>query len=129
MLEIFKLLLGTLLPNPEDCSKFISCNAGLAFVGSCPGDLYFNPKNLRCDYQSNVDCHIGDAEEEEVDVDCPSDGISFTASKVRCDWYYICMQGTPTRMVCANGLHFNAKESRCEAKETANCQVFRVIYG
>lgn len=118
-----KLPLGTLLPSPDNCRKFFNCNGGIAFVGDCPVDLYFNPENSRCDYQSNVECHTQDEEEEDDDIDCPLEGIAFVASKLQCDWYYICMQGTPTRMVCADGLHFSETESRCEAKETANCQV------
>lgn len=113
------------MPNPDDCRKFFNCNGGIAFVGDCPVNLYFNPKNSRCDYQSNVECKNPQDPDEEK-VDCPPGGdLTFVASKVRCDWYYICIQGTPTRMPCADGMHFSETEGRCEPKETANCQVYK----
>lgn len=75
----------------------------------------------------NVECkntEETEKPEEEDDIECPPGaGIAFVASKIRCDWYYICMQGVPSKMQCAEGLHFSEKESRCESIETANCQI------
>ncbi|XP_063710069.1 uncharacterized protein LOC134838461 [Culicoides brevitarsis] len=116
---------GTLLPHPENCSKFLNCNNGISFAGDCPADLYFNPVSSQCDYKENVSCHVQEIpeEDEKEDVECPETGVAFVASKIQCDWYYICMQGTPSRMICAEGMHFSETESRCESESTANCQI------
>lgn len=117
------MFLGTLLPHAEDCRKFYNCNSNIAFVGDCPENLYFNPLTTRCDYQENVECHAELPPAEEEDVDCPAEGLAMIASKIQCDWYYICMQGTPSLMVCADGTHFSEVTARCESEEIANCQV------
>jgi hypothetical protein len=43
--------------NPEDCTTFISCSNGQAFIMDCPYagvgvQLYFNPTTNRCDVTS-----------------------------------------------------------------------------
>lgn len=40
----------------SDCSKYIQCVKGKAFVGNCPSNLEFNIANLQCDWAYNVNC-------------------------------------------------------------------------
>ncbi|XP_061191471.1 chitinase-3-like protein 1 [Saccostrea echinata] len=39
-----------------DCSKFIQCVRGKAYVKVCPPNLEFNTNNDQCDWPFNVDC-------------------------------------------------------------------------
>uniref|UniRef100_A0A336K6H2 CSON015610 protein n=1 Tax=Culicoides sonorensis TaxID=179676 RepID=A0A336K6H2_CULSO len=119
--EILKL--GTLLPHSTDCNKFYHCFSGIAYEGNCPGELYFNPITSSCDYPSNVECKDKPEDDEEIVCPPPSETLDFIASKIRCDWYYICIQGVPSRQQCAENFHWNDERKRCEEAETANCQI------
>lgn len=39
-----------------DCAKFYFCNNGIAFNFECPPSLYFDLKNLTCNYSNLVQC-------------------------------------------------------------------------
>ncbi len=43
-------------PHWSDCTKYILCNNGVAYVLQCPAPLYFNPATSQCDYPENVPC-------------------------------------------------------------------------
>jgi hypothetical protein len=47
-----------LYPHPEDCSRFVQCNAAaLAYDMPCPpGNLHWNDHTKECDYPQNAGC-------------------------------------------------------------------------
>ncbi len=46
--------------HPSDCTKFIICISGGAFViQDCPGGLHYSPKLQMCDHSYLVDCKVG----------------------------------------------------------------------
>lgn len=47
---------GQLLPDPDNCSKYIHCNEGNPIVRPCPAGLLFNPTLTVCDWPQNVQC-------------------------------------------------------------------------
>merc|ERR1712215_207860 len=56
---------GTLLPDPEDCSKFYKCHAGSLHSQECPGSphtLLWSVEHAMCDWPEAVDCVKGDVE-------------------------------------------------------------------
>jgi len=43
-------------PDPSDCSKYITCVAGVPSCFSCPPGLYYDQLSDRCDFPQFVDC-------------------------------------------------------------------------
>lgn len=59
-------------------------------------------------------------------VNCPSvdtNSITFIASKVDCNRYYICYHGTPVRQQCISEMHWNPTILKCDKPENSKCQV------
>ncbi|XP_029051151.2 salivary glue protein Sgs-3-like [Osmia bicornis bicornis] len=46
----------TLLPNPDDCTSYYSCNQGIAWPMYCPGALHFNAELRVCDLPEHAKC-------------------------------------------------------------------------
>ncbi|XP_055857119.1 probable chitinase 10 isoform X2 [Episyrphus balteatus] len=46
----------TLLPHPEDCTKFYKCSFGRSYIVSCPFGLHFNTDISRCDSPFKAQC-------------------------------------------------------------------------
>ncbi|XP_076546598.1 uncharacterized protein LOC117611565 isoform X2 [Osmia lignaria lignaria] len=46
----------TLLPNPDDCTTYYSCNQGIAWPMYCPGRLHFNAELRVCDSPEHAKC-------------------------------------------------------------------------
>nr|XP_034195421.1 basic proline-rich protein-like [Osmia lignaria] len=46
----------TLLPNPDDCTSYYSCNQGIAWPMYCPGRLHFNAELRVCDSPEHAKC-------------------------------------------------------------------------
>ena len=40
----------------EECSQFIHCSNGIAYLKDCPDGLHFNAQILVCDWPENVKC-------------------------------------------------------------------------
>ncbi|XP_076751504.1 peritrophin-1 [Xylocopa sonorina] len=47
-----------LLPNPDDCGSYYSCNEGKAWLLNCSEGLHFNPELNVCDWPENVNCEV-----------------------------------------------------------------------
>lgn len=75
---------------------------------------------------ANVECKNVE-EEDDSHVVCPIDDnpieLIYFPSKIRCDWYYLCVKGKAHRLECAPGYHYNEKTYQCDKPEIANCQV------
>jgi hypothetical protein len=45
-----------LFPHPSDCSSFLNCANGKAYVQPCPYGTHFNAYKLVCDWPYNAHC-------------------------------------------------------------------------
>lgn len=121
---------GTLFPHIDDCSKYYTCNGGVAFEFDCPAGLHFNSETNTCDIPENVKCGQNQ-EPEEGDMFCPPEddptNLIFYPSGIRCEWYYLCLSGKPFKLSCAPGYHWNQQFFQCDIPENANCQVFDLM--
>nr|ACN62985.1 peritrophin [Popillia japonica] len=125
----------TFYKHPKSCEKFIECNHGMAEEVDCFAGTYFNPLTNYCDFPENVECII----EESVEIPepepepqpdngpvgtCPdnNDGfVAFLTDASDCTVFYMCNWGTPIRMGCPGGLHFNPILNVCDYPEDAGC--------
>uniref|UniRef100_A0A182I128 Uncharacterized protein n=1 Tax=Anopheles arabiensis TaxID=7173 RepID=A0A182I128_ANOAR len=55
---------------------------------------------------------------------CPADASNYLLPHPDCTQYFLCNQGTACEQSCPPGQHFNAYHRRCEAPETACCDIF-----
>lgn len=63
---------GAKFQNPDNCNTFFHCSHGIAYLGQCPANLWFNPLIDRCDDPQNVKCGAVDRPEED-DIECPEE--------------------------------------------------------
>ncbi|XP_003251779.1 peritrophin-1 [Apis mellifera] len=47
-----------LLPNPDDCGSYYSCNRGTPFLMKCYPGLEFNAELKLCDWPENAHCQV-----------------------------------------------------------------------
>ncbi|XP_071860834.1 uncharacterized protein [Bombus fervidus] len=47
-----------LIPNPNDCASYYSCDGGVAYLMNCSVGLLFNPELRVCDWADNVTCSV-----------------------------------------------------------------------
>lgn len=58
---------------------------------------------------------------------CPEDNqiISFLPSQTSCEEFFLCFNGVPLQMKCAENLHFNPAKEKCDFKEKVKCSLGR----
>lgn len=79
----------------------------------CAENLEFDPISNNCIPKTDSTCFINR---------CPAehDLLVFLPGKY-CPEYYVCVKGQPILQKCAAGMHWSAKNTRCEPISTANC--------
>ncbi|XP_055374509.1 protein obstructor-E-like [Condylostylus longicornis] len=126
---------GIFVQNPEKCELFYQCRNGEPLLASCPEGMYFDPKSGICDMANNVFCKHDfiDPEINDEIIECPEDEnkeiLTFIASTIDCNRYYICYHGNPIKQECIPELHFNNKTKRCDFKENAKCTITNIRCG
>lgn len=110
------LPVGTLLPNPEDCSTFYQCTNSGPLLMPCAPDLHFSPKTGKCEYPEIAEC----ASTGELCRGLPIGTLLPDPND--CGSFYLCTFTGSTKVSCPNGLHFNPKSRECEPPELAGCQ-------
>jgi len=125
------------LVNPLDCGSFYQCSNGKAILQPCPAGLVFNP-NVRpgpvCDWPWAYDCKPRgcDAEPQPQPGTCPEvdcslandDNAGLFPDPSSCSNFYQCSNGTPYKMNCSAGLHFDPNVRPgpvCNYPEAAKC--------
>lgn len=108
---------GHFINNIAYCRLFYVCMNGLAIIAQCPEGYSFNEANQSCDNQIDFPC----LDEETNNDICPETGIYAYEEQNSCELYNFCFAGTHSIRQCADGLHFNSIDSRCDYPEMAGC--------
>ncbi|KRX91727.1 Cystinosin -like protein [Trichinella pseudospiralis] len=124
---------------PQSCStQYYSCLAdGRGVVRKCPSNLYFDPKELTCNYFNFIVACVGSSPEitykfetetwptlPPVDFDCYSkeDGFYDDARNPCSSVYYACTGDLARLLHCENNLVFDVETQSCQApQETYAC--------
>lgn len=125
---------GIFIKNQKGCEFFFYCHNGQPLEAYCPGTFWFNEDSGICEDQKNVYCTLNDPVQPPIivpeildePVNCPTvdtNTITFLASKVDCNRYYICYHGTPIRQQCIKEMHWNPTINKCDYPDNAKCQV------
>lgn len=128
---------GIFIKNQRGCEFFYYCHNGQPLEAYCPGTFWFNEDSGICEDQKDVHCTINEApsppdQQPEVTepITCPafdSNSITFIASKIDCNQYYICYHGTPVRQQCIPGMHWNPIINKCDYPDNVKCEVKNVV--
>lgn len=108
---------GHFVNNIAFCRSFYVCMNGLAIVAQCPEGQHFNEDNQSCDDPIDFPC----VDEETNNHLCPETGIYAFEERNSCETFNFCFAGTHSIRQCADGLHFNSIDSRCDFPEMAAC--------
>lgn len=108
---------GHFVNNIANCRSFYVCMNGYAIVAQCPEGYNFNEENQSCDNPNDFPCH----DEEPTNNLCPETGIYAYEERNSCELYNFCFAGTHSLRQCADGLHYNSIDSRCDFPEMARC--------
>ncbi|CRL05705.1 CLUMA_CG018736, isoform A [Clunio marinus] len=95
----------------NDCSKFLMC-AGIWMLMSCPPGLFFSVETGRCEYNINTNCAFPSTK-------CPTNGMKYGDS-TDCHKFFICVNGTITNSVCADGKIYNPLKGECVVGPSCN---------
>lgn len=106
---------GFLINNPANCRTFYVCIGNIAGTGECPPNFNFNEELQICDSQYSCT-------DDVYDGLCPNDGIHAFERVNSCNEFNFCFAGFHSIRRCADGLHFNSVEKRCDFPEQAVCQ-------
>ncbi|XP_061390508.1 probable chitinase 10 [Musca vetustissima] len=104
-----------LLAYPQDCSKYYSCQNGMAYLEQCPGNYLWNPLNQLCDYPERVSCV-----QPTPDIPRPGNNdarnIYYQLYPNDCSRYYKCEAQT-----CPPNYYWNSYKQHCDLPQLAQC--------
>ncbi|KAI5642493.1 chitin binding peritrophin-A domain-containing protein [Phthorimaea operculella] len=109
-----------------DCSRYISCEYGLASIMTCPPGLAFNAELSACDWPENVpSCRPTVFEGFTCPAASPDDDPDWIY-KYRhgrsCKLYIACQRGHPRLLRCDPGLAFDEAAETCiDDQYVSNC--------
>ncbi|KAI8040742.1 hypothetical protein M5D96_006685 [Drosophila gunungcola] len=105
-----------MLPYPNDCRKYYTCQKGQAFEHQCPENLFWSQITYRCDYREYSNCN-------SFDPPKPSNGVSYSPFPGDCSRFY------ETRVLrCEQNYQWSDQYQRCVAPQYASCQGFPMPY-
>lgn len=114
-------------PDPDDCSRFVSCaNGTLIAIQRCGDGTLYWPQNNTCEFAKAVrqDCGSRRIPEtvviQENDPLCPRDGPSPDPDS--CRHFIQCHHGKATqRLPCPHGTAFSVIRGKCEWHNNVDC--------
>ncbi|KAL0850337.1 hypothetical protein ABMA28_012167 [Loxostege sticticalis] len=116
----------------SDCSRYVMCQEGKAFVMTCPVGLVFNAASSSCDWPENVPsckpdvfrgftCPAPPLEEDGS----PSEFIFKYRYKESCKEYVACQRGHPRLLSCDPGMSFDEESQVClDSDYVSNCKYY-----
>lgn len=116
------------IPSLADCERYYLCQNGVAKPLYCAPNFHFNPIFGFCDFPENVNCEVEvtpepETEPGEVEIECPEAGIFWIPHPNTCEYYFMCVNGTPILHHCSPGLFWDSANNRCDVKENAVCSI------
>lgn len=129
----------------EECSQFIHCSNGIAYLKDCPDGLNFNAQTLVCDWPESAKCGDipNDPTKSPDDIRNATipDGVSnatkpdsgheynrtcdcdccFLPNSNDCSKYFLCLDGYMHEGHCSRGLLFNPTIGNCDLAERVTC--------
>lgn len=144
---------GEFVPNPADCTRFYLCGEnGEAIAAQCPHNMIFNAATRLCDVANNVECRqltttqmttaaptttaqlptpVMPDNSATAEYYCASlynqqpdaNSLVFLSHSSNCQRYYMCFHGNALLQECSAQLHWNAKISKCDIPERAQCEL------
>ncbi|KAL8560940.1 hypothetical protein ACOMHN_019924 [Nucella lapillus] len=114
-------------PDPEDCSRFVSCSNGtLIAIQRCGDGTLYWPKNNTCEFADAVVQECGQRKIpdtiiiREEDPLCREDGQA--PDPKSCRHFILCQHGRRTqRIQCPHGTAFSVTSRKCEWHSDVNC--------
>lgn len=113
-------------PHPNDCTLFLACSYGRAYVMSCNNNLWYNSQLIRCVEPAKSDCKISRVVPVRlvtVSYSTPDDSLisicykevdgTYKQHSTDSDKFIICAHGFPFTMYCPEGLQFDLSEKQC----------------
>nr|XP_017008047.2 peritrophin-1 [Drosophila takahashii] len=99
-----------MLPFPNDCSKYYTCQRGQAYEHKCPANLYWSQMTYRCDYREYSNCNSDNRPS-------PGDEVKYSPFPGDCSRFY------ETRVLrCEQNHQWSSLYQRCVAPQYADCQ-------
>ena len=107
---------GVFISSPTSCAHWIQCNLDeIRNCGVCPNDFLFNPETASCAHKDTVECNLGA-------LLCAGPEIKRVAHPDSCTIYFQCLgTGPAIEQSCAEGLHFDEANQRCDLIENVRC--------
>ncbi|XP_076465719.1 protein obstructor-E-like [Babylonia areolata] len=114
-------------PDPDDCSRFVSCaNGTMIAVQRCGDGTLYWPKNNTCEFAEAVVHECGSRKIPETiiireeDPLCRDDGQA--PDPQSCRHFILCQHGRRTqRIQCPHGTAFSTTSRKCEWHSEVNC--------
>lgn len=110
---------NTLFNDESACNAYFQCIGEVAERGVCPELLWFDPVNLFCNFQKDVQC--SDA------IVCYPDGIEMHPHPYSCSQYILCFGENQIERDCAPGFHWSIYDGVCTTQDLAECQIERSL--
>ncbi|XP_065076078.1 uncharacterized protein LOC135699719 [Ochlerotatus camptorhynchus] len=114
---------GRQVLHPLFCNQFYVCIDQIGFRQLCPFGMWFDESRQNCFAPGEVDCPHG-----LMPTLSPIEGICDGAPEgtkipnpLDCSWFYICVNGSPYRSPCAEGMAFDKYQLTCVAEDEAVC--------
>ncbi|XP_067664938.1 probable chitinase 10 [Haliotis asinina] len=114
-------------PDPEDCSKFVSCaNGTLIAIQRCGDGTLYLPRNNTCEFAHNVVNECGPRKVPETIVIREEDPLCAHDGQVpdpeSCKHFILCQHGRRTqRIQCPHGTSFSPTARKCEWHSAVDC--------
>lgn len=111
-------------PHEDYCDGYWVClDDGTAVEGFCEEGEIFDAEGLYCAFDAVCWMDLPD------ETECPlnSNEIKFLPGDT-CEDYYICNNGQPMPMRCAQGMHWNMVEENCDLPSRAGCDVSLIFF-
>ncbi|KAK6179899.1 hypothetical protein SNE40_012150 [Patella caerulea] len=114
-------------PDPDDCSRFVSCSNGtLIAIQRCGDGTLFYPKNNSCEFAHAIVHECGSRAIPETILIRQDDPICVHEGQVAdpesCFHFILCQNGRRTqRIQCPHGTAFAPHSGQCEWKTEVDC--------
>ncbi|XP_057657128.1 chondroitin proteoglycan 1-like isoform X2 [Diorhabda carinulata] len=123
-------------PHPNDCTSFVACSYGTAYVMKCNNNLWFNSQLISCVEPAKSNCKISrvipirlvtlsctTSSDNLISICYKNDDGSYLQHPSDCDKFIICVHGFPITMYCPEGLQFSLSKQQCVYPHDTDCNL------